>query len=183
MPRYEGSCMDLHLIGIINANTVKYPYSTGIKNMWNPHYRYPNGLKKRSYQSNTGKYHRSCYYSYAQMSVKSFKLSNLFSLLPMSPSSVVIVIHRSDFHTLVRKVYCSQKKRNNGVYTVSFSSATWSYIITFGMSSVLLSSLSKRCALDLPGFSSKQPKYFFGFANIYMCVCVYIYNIFFKKKC
>ena len=34
------------LKGIENKNTVKYPYVTGIKNSWNPHYRYPNGMKK-----------------------------------------------------------------------------------------------------------------------------------------
>ena len=34
--------------------TVKYPYPTGIQEMWYPHYRYPNDIKKRWHQSNTG---------------------------------------------------------------------------------------------------------------------------------
>ena len=40
--------------GIENKSTVKSPYPTGIKKMWNPHYRYSNGIEKRRYQTNIG---------------------------------------------------------------------------------------------------------------------------------
>ena len=38
---------------IKNKNTVENAFPIGIKKMWNPHYRFPDGMKKNDFQSHT----------------------------------------------------------------------------------------------------------------------------------
>ena len=48
LPRYEDNYMVYDPDWYWNIkNTIKYPHPTGIKEKWNPHYTYPNGIQKK----------------------------------------------------------------------------------------------------------------------------------------
>ena len=82
----------------------------------------------------------------------------------MSPSSVVIVIHRSDFHTLVRKVYCSQKKRNIGVYIVFFFQCNLMLYHNFWPELSFIVIFIRTLCTGSTRIQFKTAQYFFGFA-------------------
>ena len=53
LPRCKGSCMVYIPKWYRKPKYHQIPITYWYQNMWNPHYRYPNGIKKRRYQSNT----------------------------------------------------------------------------------------------------------------------------------
>ena len=61
LSKCEGSNMVYEPEGCNNNNLLKYPHPTGIKNLGNPHYKYPNHIEKGRYESNTGSYHSNCF--------------------------------------------------------------------------------------------------------------------------